>query len=133
MNRTLLLVLLLLALPSCASIFARPSHTLLLTSTPNGLAFTTDYGATGVTPAPVSVPPSVRTVEITLTNAAGERRAYLQSKRPSYWIIGNLLFPGFLGAIVDVVNPGANVWPRGGDWHLEWDQGAHRAPQEPGL
>lgn len=56
-----LAVLAVLALPSCASIMARPTA-VTVTSEPPGLPFRTNYGAQGVTPATIQPPRHTDTV-----------------------------------------------------------------------
>ena len=105
----------LLALSSCASMFARSAPFIHLSSTPTGLPFSTDYGASGVTPATLTPPPSVKRIAVTMAGQSFERR-----KNISGWVVANALWgiPGILGIIIDATNPNAYVWPDGSQWHV---------------
>ena len=105
-------LLALLALSSCASLFAQPDS-ILLTSDPSGVSFSTSDGQAGTTPQAVT--PRERTKTFTVTfRAAGFEEAVLSSKpRVSNWAWGNVLFglSGILFIVIDYANPQTRVFP----------------------
>lgn len=112
-------LILLAALPSCASIVLDPQDRVVLTSTPPGLSFTTDYGGYGITPSTLRPPKGVSRIALELRGPDGETQTKTLKQRKSYWALGNFVFGGPIGLAIDLANPGTCVWPNGGAWNVE--------------
>ncbi|MEM6676184.1 MAG: hypothetical protein AAF726_25275 [Planctomycetota bacterium] len=103
-------VIALLALTgsSCASIMTGGSDTVLVQSVPSGASFSTNTGARGRTPQSIVVPASQDLV-VNYKLSGYESTTAIVESRFSGWIVGNILFGGFIGLAVDLLNPDAKT------------------------
>lgn len=106
--KKLALASLLALCPSCASIMTGSSDSVTIQSVPSGAHFSTNSGIKGRTPMMVTVPSSQDLI-IEFRMAGHEPTTATVQSRPSAWIIGNLVFGGPLGLIIDIVNPDART------------------------
>jgi len=98
------LIPLLFTLFSCASIMTGSTDTVTITSTPSGARFSTNTGVRGRTPMSVSVPASQDLV-VEYSLPGYEPQGVVLESRMSAWVIGNIVFGGLIGLVIDVVNP----------------------------
>jgi hypothetical protein len=91
---------------SCASIMEGSASPIDILSTPPGAYFETNTGASGTTPATITVPNSVD-LEIEFAKRGYESTTVEVPSEMSPWILGNVLFGGIVGIIIDAVNPDA--------------------------
>ncbi len=113
-------------LGSCASIVARSAKTIHLDSIPSGLAFATDYGVTGTTPAEIPAPLDQWAFGLTVETAAGQFKDFELERTYSGWVWGNYLIAGPLAIfpiLFDLEQLSAHVWPAAGYWTV--DCGSH--------
>lgn len=111
MSKTaLLLALSALPLASCATIMNSDGFTAVdVESTPPGARFTANVpGVAGVTPAVVDLP-NGKAVAFEFTLDGHEGATVLAKPRLSGWVVGNILFGGIIGIVVDAVNSDARV------------------------
>ena len=103
-----LAILLSVLLTSCASIMTGSTDNVTIESIPSGAFFTTNTGSSGHTPQMISVPASQDLVVEYKKNGYEPQSAILKS-RMSGWIVGNVIFGGFIGLAIDIVNPDART------------------------
>lgn len=97
-----------LYLASCASIVTGNHDVLSVHSTPNGARFTTDTGASGVTPAQLEVVDNID-VKFSFELEGFQPAEVLAEKHISGWIWGNILIGGIIGLIIDVASGGMHT------------------------
>lgn len=97
-----LAVALTLPLTSCATIVTGSEDSVKILSNPPGAAFTTNAGASGVTPAAITIPDDL-TLEVSYSLAGYRDQKALLEPRMSAWIFGNILIGGLIGLAVDLV------------------------------
>lgn len=95
-----------LPLVSCASLFTSKTSKVRLKSDPIGCHWETDLGQEGYTPGFVFLP-NGRTVSIEFTCATypGVSLRVVSTPGQGPAIMGNVLFGGVVGALVDAANP----------------------------
>lgn len=101
-------VLLACLVTSCASIMTGSSDSVSVISTPPGTFFTTNIGVSGRTPQVVTVPASQDLV-VNFRRKGYEPTTVMLNSRMSGWILGNILFGGPIGLVVDLLNPNAKT------------------------
>jgi hypothetical protein len=108
--RQALAALTLAFLASCASIInSNGFKSVEVSSNPPGSRFTSDAaGVTGITPAVVDMP-NGRAVTFHFTLDGHEPQDLAVRPRMSGWILGNILFGGIIGLVVDAVSDGSRV------------------------
>lgn len=114
-----LAVLALLALPSCASVMARPTA-VTVTSNPPGVPFRTSQGQYGTTPTVIQPPRQDQDLRVTFEVGNGRLWSDIIEARQSQWIWGNVLLGpvGMVGIVVDWTNP--KIWVLERD-HVHWE------------
>lgn len=108
--RLLFALLLLTLASSCASIMnSNGFKTIEVSSNPPGASFTSDAaGVTGVTPAAVQMP-NGKPVTFRFTLDGHEPQQLVARPRMSGWVVGNILFGGIIGLVIDVVNDNSMI------------------------
>lgn len=79
-----------------------------MTSVPPGLSFTTNSGLQGTTPATVSLPNGDEVIFSWVT-PEGVEGTTVSKTRMSAWVIGNVVFGGLIGIVIDLVADGAHI------------------------
>ncbi|MCP3917303.1 MAG: hypothetical protein GY711_17290 [bacterium] len=104
-----LLAPLVLLLASCASIVAGETTEVEVTTLPAGAAFNTGpLGVEGVTPATVELP-NGEEVTFYFELEGHEPASFVSDPRMSGWVVGNLLFGGLIGIIIDMSNSRSRI------------------------
>ena len=99
----------LLALSSCASIINGKTSTVEIVSTPPGATFTGNYdGVSGVTPAVVDLP-NGKPVTISFQMDGYIDSSMVSKPHMSGWVIGNIIFGGIIGIVIDIAGNGAYI------------------------
>ncbi len=104
MKQTLSLILALSALPSCATIVAAPQGPIPITSNVEGASFETSEGMKGTTPSTYQPVETHRPLTITVSAPGYESQAKTLKPQISNWIVGNIVFGGIVGGLIDAVN-----------------------------
>jgi hypothetical protein len=108
LTTALLLGLLLLA--SCATIMNGSTTDVEITSTPPGATFTSNRpGVQGVTPATLTIDNDKKAIHYEFTLEGYETVQHTDKGRISNWIIGNVVFGGIVGFLIDVVVPTSHI------------------------
>lgn len=102
------IAVLTLCLTSCASIVTGTHDIITVNSSPSGAHFTTDTGASGVTPGKVEVPDDID-IRFTFEKDGFQKTEYLAKKHVSGWIWGNILIGGIIGLIIDIASGGMHT------------------------
>lgn len=96
-----------LVLPSCATLTGGSTTTVEIDSTIPGIPFGTSSGLRGRTPATVALP-NGSAVTITYMDARGAHR-YVSETRMSPHVLGNIVFGGLIGLLIDITNPQTRI------------------------
>lgn len=106
--KKILIAVPLLLVASCATIVNGKSSEVVVTSAPTGLSFTTNSGLQGTTPATVSLPNGDEVIFSWVT-PEGVEGTTVSKTRMSAWVIGNVVFGGLIGIVIDLVADGAYI------------------------
>lgn len=106
--KKILIAIPLLLVASCATIVNGKSSEVVVTSVPPGLSFTTNSGLQGTTPATVSLPNGDEVIFSWVT-PEGVEGTTVSKTRMSAWVIGNVVFGGLIGIVIDLVADGAHI------------------------
>ena len=102
----------LLLFASCASLMTGPTDSIDIESNPPGATFTTNLGIQGTTPATITVPDD-KTVMLTVSAPGYQTATVTLQPRMSGWFLGNLVFGGIVGIIIDLIS---------GNWRVHDDE-----------
>lgn len=105
--RPLFTLLLLLVLPSCAAIVCRKTGHVPIDSVPPGAVVSYKGANVGVTPCTVAV--HRRDRHVILKMAGYHDQAVEAGTGTSAWILGNLVFGGLIGIVVDLAGGATTV------------------------
>lgn len=98
----------LIPLASCATIFNGSTTDVEITSVPPGAAFTSDHGGvSGTTPMTVTLGNGKKPVHYTFTMDGYNSLLHSDKGSLSGWVIGNVIFGGIIGIVIDVVGSNA--------------------------
>ena len=86
---------------SCASIITGPTDDVKIESTPSGANYETNTGHRGVTPATIQISDSINLSVRVWMDGYQSANGTLESKM-SMWFLGNIVFGGIIGIIVDL-------------------------------
>ena len=92
-----------LPLTSCATIVTGAEDSVKILSNPSGASFTTNSGASGVTPSEIRIPDDL-TLKVHFSLDGYENQKAELEPRMSGWIIGNILIGGLIGLAVDLIS-----------------------------
>jgi hypothetical protein len=98
-------VALVLGSSSCASIITGATDDILITSSPDGAYFRTNLGQSGRTPQSISIPDD-QPLSVSFRLEGYEDQSASVGTRMSAWVLGNIVFGGLIGLVVDVAANG---------------------------
>ena len=116
MNRILprLLAVVLLGAASCSTLLTEDTTMVTIYSSPPGATFETNTGDTGTTPGTALVPQRL-TLRVTLEKEGYETVVVEHPPRPSFWLLGNVVFTHpylWFGLGVDILSGNWRTHPR---------------------
>ena len=118
--RTLMIALLSLALTGCASIINGRSQSVDFESTPSGVDLSVG-GLKATTPAKLTLTRK-ETYTATFTKADFPDRTVTLEPRASWWLLGNVVFGGLIGLIIDAAT-GSGLTLEPSDVHMDMNTG----------
>ncbi len=105
MKSFLAVLALVLCGSSCASIVTGGTDDILITSQPDGAYFRTNLGQSGRTPQSISIPDD-QPLSVSFRLEGYEDQSASVGTRMSAWVLGNIVFGGLIGLVVDVAADG---------------------------
>ena len=103
--RGVALVLVATMITGCATIMNRTTQTIGITSRPSGAAVSIDGASQGVTPV-IAKLERKRTHAVLITLDGYQPFETTIKRRVSGWVLGNILFGGLIGLVIDTVSGG---------------------------
>ena len=98
-----LLIALSVIIIGCASIISGTSQKVTFNSVPSGARVTTDTGLTLITPSTATLPKG-RSISVKCEQEGYESQTQIIGASFDAWFLGNLLFGGIIGMIIDGTN-----------------------------
>ena len=123
-----LAIVLLLILTGCATIINGRSQSVAFDSTPTGADLTVG-GLKATTPAKLTLTRN-QPYTATFTKADFPERKFEIEPAPSWWLLGNAVFGGFVGIIIDLAT-GSGMTLSPSDFNVDLSTGQLTAIKEP--